>query len=38
MASRGWRKGRLLAPHPAQELAQEAEGLAAPGGRINPSA
>ncbi|HST36237.1 MAG TPA: MATE family efflux transporter [Allosphingosinicella sp.] len=34
----GWRKGRLIAPPPAQELVEEAESLGEPGGRINPSA
>jgi putative MATE family efflux protein len=33
----GWRKARLMPPPPAEELVEEAEGLAEPGGRINPA-
>jgi putative MATE family efflux protein len=33
----GWREARLMPPRPPQELAEEAEGLTEPGGRINPS-
>jgi putative MATE family efflux protein len=33
----GWRAARLMPPPPADALAEEAEGLTEPGGRINPS-
>ena len=33
----GWRKARLMPPPPPEELVEEAEGLAEPGGRINPA-
>ncbi|HYJ52102.1 MAG TPA: MATE family efflux transporter, partial [Allosphingosinicella sp.] len=33
----GWRKARMMPPPPPEELAEEAEGLAEPGGRINPA-
>jgi putative MATE family efflux protein len=33
----GWRKGRMMAPPPAAELEEEAQAVAEPGGRLNPS-
>jgi putative MATE family efflux protein len=34
----GWRKARMQIPPPAEELIEEAEACAEPGGRINPAA
>ena len=33
----GWRKARMLTPPPQQELIEEAQANAEPGGRLNPS-
>jgi len=33
----GWRKARMQIPPPADELIEEAESGAEPGGRINPA-
>lgn len=33
----GWRKGRTMVPPPAAELEEEAQAVAEPGGRLNPS-